>query len=68
MYKHTCFVPDIYLPIFAYSSNWADGKFSHKTHQPDLFNFYSLSDTSKQDKEVDQFSPPNEFREISFSQ
>ena len=68
MYKPTCFVPETYLPIFTYSSNWADSKFSRNIHQPDIFNFYSLAPTSKQDKEVEHFGPPSEFREIFISQ
>ena len=67
IYKSTCFVPDIYLPIFTYSSKWDDSKFSHNIHQPNLFNFYSLAPAPKQDKEVEHFGPPREFWEIFMS-
>ena len=63
MYKPTGFLSDISMPIFTYSSNWADSKFFHKIHQPDIFKFYSLASTSKQGKGVEHFGAPREFWE-----
>ena len=68
MYKPTCFVPEISLPIFTYISHWYDGNFPHNIHHPDLFNLNSLSPALKQDKGIEHFDPPRESWEIFFSQ
>ena len=67
MYKPTYFVTEKYMPIFIYSSNWAVGKLSHNIQKPYLFNFYSLASASKEDKEVENFVPPSDFREFFIS-